>query len=232
MAGNVESLDGPERPQGSRVSLVPTPTGLPSMRVRRPQGGFASLHSQHDPWEEACRFAEAVELPADTGLVVVLGLGLGYHVLALAHRLRSLGRCPGLWAVELDDDVLLSCLQHTDLGLLFKLEGARLLSRRGLGRLRDLEESPPDFGVVVVRHPPSVGLAPQEYGAWESGIDELAARRRLKGRAPGLDRWLLGLTGPPVLRVREACRRVLEAGPPFGETETALLLLDRVHRYE
>jgi len=215
-----------------RVSLVPTPSGLPSIRVRRAPGGFVTLHSLQDPWEEACRLAEAVPLDAGTGLVLVLGVGLGYHVLALAHRLRSLGLDAALWAVELDDDVLTACLQQTDLGLLFKLPEGRLLSQRGLGRLLALEQEAPDLGVKVVRHAPSCSLAPGAYAVWEAGVAELGARRRLLARHAGAARWLDGLGGPAVVSVREACRRVQEAGGPYGDEEAALLLLDRVHRYE
>ena len=218
--------------ESARVSLVPTPAGLPSIRVRRPQGGYATLHSLQDPWEEACRLAESVPLDPQTGLVLVLGVGLGYHVLALAHRIRSLGHPASLWAVELDDDVLAACLQHTDLGLLFKLREGRLLSQRGLGRLQALDEDAPESRVQVLRHAPSCALAPGAYAVWEATVAEVGARRRLRDGGTGVGRWLQGLKGPAVLAVREACRRVLEAGPPFGDDETALLLLDRVHRYE
>jgi hypothetical protein len=216
----------------ARVSLVPTPTGLPSARVRRPQGGFVSLHSLHDPWEEACRFAETVELLPDTGLLVVLGLGLGYHVLALAHRLRTLESTAALWAVELDDEVLASCMKNTDLGLLFKLPEARVLSQRGLGRLRALEQEPPDFGVQVIRHAAACSLAPGAYAVWEAAVEELGSRRRLARRSPGLTRWLENAPAGAVGAVREAAKRIREAGPPYGEDEAILLLLERVHHYE
>jgi hypothetical protein len=218
--------------ESARVSLVPTPMGLPSIRIRRAQGGYATLHSLQDPWEEACRLAESVQLDPQTGLVLVLGVGLGYHVLALAHRLRSLGHPAALWAVELDDDVLAACLQHTDLGLLFKLKEGRLLSKRGLVHLQALDEDQPESKVQVLRHAPSCGLAPGAYAVWEAAVAEVGARRRLRDGGTGVGRWLQGLKGPSVLAVRDACRRVQEAGPPYGDDETALLLLDRVHRYE
>lgn len=59
-----------------------------SLRVRSEAGVEKTLHSLYDPLEEARRLAAKVELDAagERAILVVLGLGLGYHVIELARR--------------------------------------------------------------------------------------------------------------------------------------------------
>ncbi len=216
-----------------RLSLVPTPTGLDSLRVQRDHGGFATLHSLHDPWEEACRFSESLPIKDGTSFLVVLGTALGYHILALSHRVRSMPKPPTVWAVEMDEAIASVCKERTDLGLFLGLPGSRLLGPKDLDALKTLEGLPDTAEVLVARHPASYALHRQEYMAWEAILEDQAARRRVACRLPALRARLDAVPGAEgVARVREAARSVLRDGPPYGDGELALLLLDRVHHYE
>lgn len=68
--------------------ILKTSKGGYSLRVRSEAGVGKTLHSLYDPMEEARRLAANVELDAagERTVLVVLGLGLGYHVTELARR--------------------------------------------------------------------------------------------------------------------------------------------------
>jgi len=75
-----------EKEEGtSAAEVLPTRSGHVTLRVPLPDGRRVTLHSTYDPVAEAKREAEKVEL-AETGVYLVLGLGLGYHVEALLER--------------------------------------------------------------------------------------------------------------------------------------------------
>lgn len=65
--------------------LQETTSGLPTVVVRQGEAAPVWLHSRYHPSQEGEELAATVDL-ADAGLVLVLGLGLGYHVCALAER--------------------------------------------------------------------------------------------------------------------------------------------------
>jgi spore maturation protein CgeB len=67
------------------LSLVPSRKGALSLRVTGPDGAARALHSLYDPEQEACSLVERWSYEG-RGRVVVLGVGLGYHVLELARR--------------------------------------------------------------------------------------------------------------------------------------------------
>ncbi len=69
---------------GREITVETARSGLPTLRGRA-GGREIWLHSRYDPREEARLWAAAVEAP-QRGLLVVLGVGLGYHVEQLAER--------------------------------------------------------------------------------------------------------------------------------------------------
>ncbi len=74
----------PERSAES-LRLIPCKNGGYSLRVVTGPGGGKILHSLYDPHKEARRLVDRFSFDG-RGLVVVLGLGLGYHVLEMVHR--------------------------------------------------------------------------------------------------------------------------------------------------
>ncbi len=59
--------------------------GLPSLQVTGEDGQTKALHSLYDPEKEACSLVGGYSYGGEKH-IVVLGLGLGYHVLELARR--------------------------------------------------------------------------------------------------------------------------------------------------
>jgi spore maturation protein CgeB len=67
------------------IILVETRTGALSLRVRCDDGALKTLHSIYDPEAEAKALVDAFRFNGK-GLIIVLGLGLGYHISELIRR--------------------------------------------------------------------------------------------------------------------------------------------------
>ncbi|MFH1742918.1 MAG: 6-hydroxymethylpterin diphosphokinase MptE-like protein, partial [bacterium] len=65
-----------------RVVVQGTPSGLPTLEVLNPSGEAVLYHSRHDPRREALRWADSPQI-RDSSRLVLFGLGLGYHAMAL-----------------------------------------------------------------------------------------------------------------------------------------------------
>lgn len=91
------------------VEFSPTEDGVPGLAIGT---GPAQrlLASRRHPVEEGRRLADTVDLKKNGG-IVVLGFGAGYHVQALAERLRSAG---AIFIFEPDVGLLRAVLEHID----------------------------------------------------------------------------------------------------------------------
>jgi spore maturation protein CgeB len=67
------------------LSVVTTKKGVPSLRVKGDDSILKTLHSLYDPEEEARALVDAFQFDGK-GILVVLGLGLGYHVAELVKK--------------------------------------------------------------------------------------------------------------------------------------------------
>lgn len=70
---------------GFTISVVETKSGRPSIRLVLSDGSQKSVHSQYDPEAEAKTIVDAFSFDGK-GILIVLGLGLGYHLAELAKR--------------------------------------------------------------------------------------------------------------------------------------------------
>jgi len=69
----------------SRFSLIKTKKGNLSLRVRGEDGSIRTLHSLYDPEREAETLVGSFSF-SGRGILVVLGLGLAYHLKELSSR--------------------------------------------------------------------------------------------------------------------------------------------------
>ncbi|MCP3677124.1 MAG: glycosyltransferase [Deltaproteobacteria bacterium] len=67
------------------IELIPSKKGVPSCRIRNNEREWVALHSTYDPEEEAKKIVDAYTFDG-RGVIVVLGLGLGYHIIELQER--------------------------------------------------------------------------------------------------------------------------------------------------
>jgi len=72
-------------PSSYLLAEVRARNGLPSLQVTGEDGRSKALHSLYDPEKEACSLVNGYSYGGE-GHIVVLGLGLGYHVVELARR--------------------------------------------------------------------------------------------------------------------------------------------------
>ncbi|MCC7202943.1 MAG: glycosyltransferase [Nitrospirae bacterium] len=67
------------------ISVIEAKSGRPSMRMISGDGSSKAVHSIYDPEAEAKTIADAFSFDG-IGILVILGLGLGYHLAALISR--------------------------------------------------------------------------------------------------------------------------------------------------
>lgn len=89
------------------LTLIKSRTGNYSLKVKCEGGYEKTLHSLYDPEDEASKIADAFEFDGK-GILVVLGLGLGYHVAELAARFPD----SGIIVIEADQNIYELAREH------------------------------------------------------------------------------------------------------------------------
>lgn len=128
--------------------IAPARTGRPYMEI-----DGVSLCSRFDPDTEAETLAERVwSQTNDRGIdkIAVFGLGLGYHVAALARRFER------VFVIEPRIEMIRLALEHLD----FRDVIARLTFLFHPDRIT------PDAQTVMLVHPPSLRLSSREVEPW------------------------------------------------------------------
>lgn len=69
----------------NNLALIETRSGRVSLKVRGADGTIKTLHSTYDPEAEAKSLVEAFQFDGK-GMLIVLGLGLGYHLVELSRK--------------------------------------------------------------------------------------------------------------------------------------------------
>jgi hypothetical protein len=110
----VQALAKLDFSQQETVFVEKTKTGLDSMSFNL-AGKTYLLHSKYDPIAEAEKLVQSVEKTRDS-LIVVFGIGLGYHLFALKDKISKDTR---VLVVEHNLDILKCALTHIDLSPIF-----------------------------------------------------------------------------------------------------------------
>jgi spore maturation protein CgeB len=134
----------------------------PSLQVRGEEGRGVTLHSPRRAWDEAEEWAR--EAPkGKSSYLVALGLGLGYHLLALLPHLPD---DQHLVVVEREPEVLWAALATLDLTSLLSHPRTRLVvspeAEETVGHLRGILPRGEADGALFCGHPPSL-RAHREY---------------------------------------------------------------------
>lgn len=147
-------------------------SGLPTVRVRLPDGRAIMLHSNYDPVGEGEQMAALQDI-GQAGVVIVFGCGLGYHLEAALRNCPEdspviiIERFPGLVSRTLEDRPHLQAKRAVvSTSEIPGIEAALDIVRPAFFRRR---------GAVVIEHPPSVSADPEFYRkAWERLRDSLS----------------------------------------------------------
>ena len=94
------------------LEVVMAKNGLPTLRASAGAGGQVFLHSSYDPLAEARKLLASSDY-SHMSYIIVLGLGLGYH---LAELLELAGEGPTILVVEGSTPVFRAALKNIDLG--------------------------------------------------------------------------------------------------------------------
>ena len=165
-------------------------TGRPSLIWRAKQGEI-SLHSRFDPEKEGAGLARGLEDATDR-VLVVLGLGLGYHLMS---ALENLPPETPVVAVEAEVAVFKAAVQTMDLTPILDRPNLELLvgadPAEVLRAVNQRREEAGRSGLTIFCHPPSLRARPDYYGPLK---DQLASNiqgpleRRLRYKRLKTDR--------------------------------------------
>ncbi len=208
--------------------LVPTPAGVPTLRVSTPGGREIHLHSPVDPRREGERIAAA--LPGEHRLLVVLGCGLFYHVLA---ALPALPAAEPVLLVEADPAVLCMALSCTALGGLFERPGVALFVGDAPEAIADYldRHHPAEIlsKLAVLRHLPAGELSPDYYGAVYREVIRRRDYADCRMRDPELASFINGCFPSAAVVFDELLAR-LPRGAGLGEAREVLQLMDALRQ--
>ncbi len=148
--------------RGAGLSIVPSKAGPPSLKV-----GDAALHSLYDPAREARDWAEHHRKDIEGAYsIAVLGFGLGYHVEEL---LRVTDKPVTVFEPRVE--ILRTALGARDMSAI--LAGVRIAAD-----CDDLPAPAPGGPVAILRHAPSVRLAPEVFEKAAGRLEALHAAAR------------------------------------------------------
>lgn len=167
-------------PDGGTVSVTSTKGGIPTALVGRPNGEV-TLHSRFDPDKKSAELAGTWPTDSDR-LPVLLGLGLGYH---LIHYLSRLPEQRPVIVVEPEQDVFRAAMNHVDLSKALNRPDLHwlvgLTSEETMRRITRLQLGRSLIRLSILAHPPSMKIRPDFYGTLRPAL-ERAAESLLENR--------------------------------------------------
>lgn len=164
------------KPGNIKYEIVPARDGNPVVLVE-PDGKKIPLHSKINPGREGEAYRKRYD-PDKFNLLIVLGTGLGYHLLPLAEKinryrlvllidiLRGIGP-------KISANPLTSFLTQSENVILFSGMSVDELT----GRLKDLINLEEINGLSVVEHAPSIRIFGKYYGDIKDEINRLLNRQ-------------------------------------------------------
>lgn len=188
------------------------PGTFPALRVQGEAGRAVTLHSPREPWKEADDLVEQAGIAADMP-VVVLGLGLGYHVLRLLEALPPDQR---VIVVERRREVWGAALLALDLTPLLSREKSWVVvtddPEEAVRQVRRSVGEECGGRVQFFSHPPSRRADP---GFYQDVVDSLGGGLRPVGRpvrGSAKDTWRILILNTDYFLIPEVIRALRHLG--------------------
>lgn len=141
-------------------------SNLPTIEVSK-NGKKILLHSSYDPQKEAKEFIGAQNIPLECAIIIVLGIGLFYHI---DEILKKISNNTYIWIIENDPKILKSCLMTRDISSVLQNEKIKIFcGDLSPGIFTTLfydafyPKIPDEKRIIIISHHPSVGLYPEWY---------------------------------------------------------------------
>lgn len=204
------------------IEIFTAKSGALSARAKLPDGRSLLLHSAYDPVKEAQNLTSPFSLE-ETGIVILLGLGLGYHLEEIAKRIPPEAK---ILVVEKNGELINRAKTK-----LKNLPWARIAITGDEQEIKSFifshREELTGRQPVMIEHPPSFRLDPAYYGVMRTRVRDyisLLAIDLNTSRAlnPSIQRNLLKnfslvLQDPGVAVLKDAFRKkpavIVAAGP-------------------
>jgi len=135
-------------------------------------GCFRYIHSRVSPQNGADKWTEFARVNAQT--LIVLGFGLGYHVLTLQEK------CPpdALVVIDTDLDLFHLAVRLTDLRPIIRDPKAHLLIGKTISEVQDFLSNFSESSLVYREYLPATGLHPEYYQHTKDVLEDLTFKYR------------------------------------------------------
>lgn len=163
------------------MNLLPARRGGHTLQVACPDGSERILHSVYDPVAEAAGMVDAFAFPGE-GMIVVLGLGLGYHL----DELRRRHPHARIAVVEASPEIFSLCREHgkgTEPGgkVCFVTGASPADAAAEVSRLRNEAGQPPVFFFQLASE---TAAFPEYYGPVREALERPAPPAPANRNAP------------------------------------------------
>ncbi|MCD6326827.1 motility associated factor glycosyltransferase family protein [bacterium] len=150
-----------DSPKVLELVVHATPSKLPTMSVKTESGEHKLMHSDKDPLKEAREHVSTVKLE-EADYLIVLGFGLGYHVVEAVNRIPR--GCP-VFIIEQSPDIFKAAIHVHDFTPILAKPEVKIFVGTDLHEIMPaLQEDFKKFkyhNIKIVIHPPSAALFPR-----------------------------------------------------------------------
>lgn len=153
-------------------------SSYPTLQVQK-NGHEILLHSAYDPLHEASRFVSSYNITNETKIVIVLGMGLGYHVFEI---LRSMPKHARLIIIERDPRILHKAMELVDFSFLgdsrvsLFCDNFQFLEMGRIVYNLFFPKIPDEKNIVIVSHYASSQLYPEYYHKMRCDIKDFISQ--------------------------------------------------------
>lgn len=158
-------------PPSIPYAIEPAKTGVPTLYIMS-AGKRMPVHSVMDPLRESGTFADRFQ-PERYDVLVVLGTGLGYHLMELRDRLA---RYRSILCIDILGSLEAEIRHNRHTAFLAESPQVHFIFGEDAGsalqRLAPLIDMGTARGISVIEHPTSFRLFPDYYGAWREAVNQ------------------------------------------------------------